>query len=165
MLLQGQLAHISRSPLLARILPNDISQLLLVPILHQICLISLCRLSPTNPSSPARLSSFSFARTSSYILTLSTFRSTFRSCENLHLLPFSQCPALKNTHSTYTNTMFSSNDLHQQGEELTVFGSVPKGTFCTWAVLNSSNSIFFFASTAALAANRSSFSFSFASYP
>ena len=87
-------------------------------------------------------SSFRFASSSSrvswYKSLFAPFLSTFRSCENLHFLPFSHWPFLKNWHST-------------------VLGSTPNGTFCTCTGLNSS-------AASARAASDAAFSLALASF-
>lgn len=75
---------------------------------------------------------------------MSTFLPTSGSWLNLHLLPLSQLPALKNA-------------------QRTVLGSTPKGTFCVCTGLNKAASSFLRFSSSNLLFSRNSFSFSFAS--
>lgn len=95
-------------------------------------------------SQSADVSAFFFSSSSSrlsvYRFFFSVLRSTDRSCENLHFLPFSQSPFLKKMHTT-------------------VLGSTPKGTFCTCAGLLSSISVSRLASSAAFL-SRSRWAFS-----
>jgi hypothetical protein len=83
-------------------------------------------------------SSSSLSRLSVYKLLFSVLRSTLGSCENLHFLPFSQLPFLKNW-------------------QRMVFGSTPNGTFWIWTGLKRS-------ATSLAACAAAAFSFSFCSF-
>lgn len=95
-----------------------------VVVLGLPCLLNTTLLSFS--SSQFTMSSFLFSSSASspslvsvYSDLFSPFRSTAKSCENLHFLPLSQVPFLKNWHNT-------------------VLGSTPKGTFWTCTGLKSS---------------------------
>ena len=102
------------------------------------CLLNTtCRsFSSSQSSMPSfHLASSSASRVSWYRFFFSPFRSTAGSWLNLHFLPFSQLPCLKNMQST-------------------VLGSTPKGTFCACTGLKSS-------AVSRLAASEAAFSRSF----
>ena len=84
-------------------------------------------------------SSSSSSRVSVYKFLFSVLRSTARSCENLHFLPFSHAPFLKNWHTT-------------------VLGSTPNGTFWFCTGLNSSAASLRASSAAFFSFSRCSFS-------